>query len=132
MHSITNQNDLRSGNVVSYFDVESIKFELTKLTPQNLHEINLENDPNVQRVPLSVPVLRKLGFVPIKGARKISLHGKSFAYVLENVHLRGEKFEFELQLPIVKRLKYLDQLQNLFQVLEGYELNAENLLTEQL
>lgn len=128
MHSITNQNDLRSGNVISYLHFSSNQFKYDKLKAKNLHEINLENNPNIQRVPILVPVLRKLGFVPIKGARKMSLHGKSFAYVLENVHLRGDKFEFELQLPIVKRLKYLDQIQNLFHVLEGYELDVENLL----
>jgi hypothetical protein len=132
MDQITNKSDLRAGNIIGITSIPSGKFQLSKLTNFDLDNLKLENNPDVNRERITIPDLRKIGFVPVKGARKMSLHGKSFAYVIENVHIGGGKFELELKAPIVKRLRYIDQIQNLFHALEGYELDVENLLTVDL
>lgn len=83
---------------------------------------------NLINQPITIQSLRLLGFNPIKGARKMSYRGKNFSYVVENVHMRGDKFEFQLTLPVVKRIQTIDQLQSIFHALEGYELDAQSLV----
>ncbi|MFY9159651.1 hypothetical protein [Aquirufa ecclesiirivi] len=75
---------------------------------------------------ISVPALRSIGFEPVHRARKMSLRGKEFTYVIENKHVRGDQFEFELVAPVVKKIQFIDQIQDLFHALEGIKLEQKS------
>lgn len=129
MNTITKKSDLRAGNIICLITTPSESHVLTKLTNFDLDNLKLENNPNAYREPLTVSNLRALGFNPVHRGRKMSIHGKNFAFVIEHRHMRGSYFEFWLTAPVVKHVQFVDQIQNIFHALEDYELNFDLLLT---
>jgi hypothetical protein len=128
MHTIKKQSDLRAGNIICFLDSESDQFKPAQLSAYDLLHLKLENDQTVQRMPITIKALREVGFHHILGGRKMSLRGKQFTFVVENKHKRDGNFELELILPVVKKIDYMDELQNIFHSLEGYELDTNLLI----
>ncbi len=92
----------------------------------NNNNLIVESAANADRISISVPALRYIGFEPVHRARKMSLRGNEFTYVIENKHIRGDKFEFELVAPIVKKILFIDQIQDLYYALEGIKLKGKS------